>query len=66
MTPGQKNVLVRLVLRPLERTLTDAEANGLRDRVYAALHRGGAREWASGAQPSARAGKSPRGSGGAV
>jgi phenylalanyl-tRNA synthetase alpha chain len=46
MTPGQKNVLVRVVLRHLQRTLTDAEANQLRDRVYAALHRGGRHEWA--------------------
>jgi phenylalanyl-tRNA synthetase alpha chain len=47
MVPGQKNVLVRVVLRHLERTLTDAEANALRDRIYAALHRGTAHEWAS-------------------
>jgi phenylalanyl-tRNA synthetase alpha chain len=40
LTPGQRNVLVRLVLRPLDRTLTDAEANLLRDQVYAALHEG--------------------------
>lgn len=33
MTPGQKNVLVRVVLRRLERTLTDSEANQLRDRI---------------------------------
>jgi phenylalanyl-tRNA synthetase alpha chain len=38
--PGQKNVLLRLVVRDLERTLTAAEANRLRDRVYAALHAG--------------------------
>jgi phenylalanyl-tRNA synthetase alpha chain len=46
MRPGQKNVLVRLVLRHLDRTLTDAEANTTRDRVYAAIHRGDADEWA--------------------
>jgi phenylalanyl-tRNA synthetase alpha chain len=40
LTPGQRNVLVRLVLRPLDRTLTDAEANLLRDQVYSALHEG--------------------------
>ncbi|GAA1607287.1 hypothetical protein GCM10009789_72060 [Kribbella sancticallisti] len=40
LEPGQRNVLVRLVLRPLDRTLTDAEANQLRDRVYSALHEG--------------------------
>jgi phenylalanyl-tRNA synthetase alpha chain len=47
ISPGQRNLLVRLVLRPLDRTLTDAEANELRDRVYAALHDGAAAEWAS-------------------
>ncbi|HEU4409732.1 MAG TPA: hypothetical protein VFS43_31045 [Polyangiaceae bacterium] len=45
--PGQKNVLVRVVLRDLERTLTHEEANALRDRVYAALHRGAVHAWAS-------------------
>ncbi|WP_410574596.1 hypothetical protein [Amycolatopsis sp. cmx-4-61] len=45
-TPGQKNLLVRLVLRPLDRTLTDQEANVLRDRAYAGLHRGNVHEWA--------------------
>lgn len=38
--PGQVNALVRLVLRPLERTLTDAEANQIRNDVYVALHTG--------------------------
>ena len=37
---GQRNVLVRVVLRHVDRTLTDAEANELRDRIYAALHEG--------------------------
>jgi phenylalanyl-tRNA synthetase alpha chain len=46
MDASQKNVLVRLVIRPHERTLTDAEANRLRDRVYAALHRGTVMTWA--------------------
>lgn len=40
LAPDQVNVLVRLVLQPLDRTLTDGEANRLRDRVYLALHRG--------------------------
>jgi phenylalanyl-tRNA synthetase alpha chain len=40
MRPGQRNVLVRVVLRPLDRTLTDTEANELRDRIYAAIHVG--------------------------
>jgi phenylalanyl-tRNA synthetase alpha chain len=35
---GQKNVLVRVVLRHVERTLTREEANELRDRVFNALH----------------------------
>ena len=47
ISPGQKNLLVRVVLRHLERTLTDSEANELRDRIYAALHRGSRHEWAS-------------------
>jgi tRNA synthetases class II core domain (F)/Ferredoxin-fold anticodon binding domain len=45
--PGQKNVLVRVVLRHLERTLPDEEANRMRDRIYAALHRGSAHQWAA-------------------
>jgi phenylalanyl-tRNA synthetase alpha chain len=32
------------VLRSIEQTLTDTEANTLRDRVYAALHQGPAME----------------------
>jgi phenylalanyl-tRNA synthetase alpha chain len=42
-------VLVRVVLRHLERTLTDGEANSLRDRIYAAVHQGTRHEWAAGA-----------------
>ncbi|MCP2328228.1 phenylalanyl-tRNA synthetase alpha chain [Hamadaea flava] len=49
LTPGQKNVLLRLILRHPSRTLTAADANLLRDRVYAALHAGSAHEWASAA-----------------
>jgi len=45
--PGQKNVLLRVVLRALGRTLTADEANRLRDDVYAAVHEGTAHEWAS-------------------
>jgi phenylalanyl-tRNA synthetase alpha chain len=40
--PGQRNLLVRVVLRDLETTLTNAAANALRDRVYKALHQGNA------------------------
>jgi len=46
LVPGQKNVLVRLVIRPFHRTLSDSEANRIRNRVYAALHRGNAEQWA--------------------
>ena len=46
MVPGQKNVLVRLVIRPFRRTLSDSEANRIRNRVYAALHRSTAEQWA--------------------
>ncbi|WP_239014861.1 hypothetical protein [Archangium violaceum] len=47
ISPGQKNVLLRVVLRALDRSLTHAECNELRDRIYAALHRGSAWQWAS-------------------
>ncbi|WP_206788129.1 hypothetical protein [Amycolatopsis sp. MtRt-6] len=55
-TPDQKNLLVRLVLRPLDRTLSDREANVLRDRAYAALHRGSVHEWAGFTGPRDSAG----------
>jgi phenylalanyl-tRNA synthetase alpha chain len=45
--PDQKNVLLKVVLRHLEQTLTDREANMLRDRIYAAVHRGSTRQWAA-------------------
>ena len=38
--PGQKNLLVRVVLRDLDKTLTNQTANALRDRIYQALHQG--------------------------
>ena len=40
MCPGQKNVLLRLVIRDPIRTLTSAEANSLRDAVYRVVHQG--------------------------
>lgn len=52
MRPDQHNLLVRIVLRALERTLTADEANHLRDRIYAALHRGSVQQWACGHPPS--------------
>ncbi|RDI46309.1 PheS-related mystery ligase SrmL [Nocardia mexicana] len=39
-TSGQSNALVRLVIRPLTRTLTNTEANALRNEVYRAIHIG--------------------------
>jgi phenylalanyl-tRNA synthetase alpha chain len=53
IAPGQKNVLLRVVLRALDRTLTHEECNVLRDDIYAALHRGSSWEWA--ARPMERA-----------
>ncbi len=47
LEPGQKNMLVQLVLRHPTRTLTDAEANRLRDRVYVVIHEGSVYQWAS-------------------
>jgi len=44
--PGQKNLLVRVVLRDLDQTLTSEAANILRDRVYRALHQGARHQWA--------------------
>jgi phenylalanyl-tRNA synthetase alpha chain len=44
--PGQKNLLVRVVLRDLEKTLTNSSANDLRDRIYRALHQGTEHQWA--------------------
>ena len=47
---GQKNVLVRVVLRHPTRTLTAREANELRDGIYAAIHQGSVHQWASRAE----------------
>jgi phenylalanyl-tRNA synthetase alpha chain len=38
--PGQQNLLVRVVLRDLDKTLTNQAANALRDRISRALHQG--------------------------
>ena len=51
---GQHNLLVRVVLRRLDRSITDDEANELRDRIYARLHAGERHQWA-GAAVSAQA-----------
>lgn len=51
ITKGQKNLLVRVILRHLTKTLTDDEANLLRDRIYQALHEGNVQAWALGKPP---------------
>jgi phenylalanyl-tRNA synthetase alpha chain len=56
IAPGQKNVLLRVTLRALQRTLTHAECNALRDAIYAALHRGTRWEWAANPAPTTGAG----------
>jgi phenylalanyl-tRNA synthetase alpha chain len=45
--PGQQNLLVRVVLRDLDATLTNQAANALRDRIYRALHQGTRHEWSA-------------------
>ncbi len=45
--PGQRNLLVRVVLRDLDTTLTNEAANQLRDRIYGALHQGTRYQWAA-------------------
>ena len=40
-------LVYRRGLRALDRTLTHAECNALRDEIYAALHRGSVLSWAS-------------------
>ncbi len=47
LSPTQKNALVRVTLRALDRTLTHEECNLLRDRIYQALHRGARSEWSA-------------------
>ena len=47
IAPTQTNLLVRVVLRSLDRTLTHDECNELRDAIYATLHRGARHVWAS-------------------
>jgi phenylalanyl-tRNA synthetase alpha chain len=52
-TTEQHNLLVRVVLRDMDRTLTGRAANLLRDRISAAIHQGSAHQWAdtSAARP---------------
>jgi phenylalanyl-tRNA synthetase alpha chain len=44
---GQKNVLLRIVLRALDRTLTSEACNVYRDAIYAKLHEGTVWHWAA-------------------
>lgn len=43
----QKNVLVRVTIRHPTATISHDEGNRLRDRIYAAIHRGPVAEWAA-------------------
>lgn len=49
--PEQRNLLVRVVLRRLDKSITDHEANELRDRIYASLHAGDKYQWAAASRP---------------
>jgi phenylalanyl-tRNA synthetase alpha chain len=53
IAPGQRNVLLRVTLRALDRTLTHDECNVLRDDIYAALHAGTVHHWASTSRAAA-------------
>jgi phenylalanyl-tRNA synthetase alpha chain len=55
MSPEHKNVLLRLIFRDLDRTLSSAQANRLRDLVYVGLHVGSAAQWASNPRESTAA-----------
>jgi phenylalanyl-tRNA synthetase alpha chain len=50
--PGQQNLLVRVVLRDLDKTLTNEAANSLRDRIYLAIHQGSEHQWAAAGRPA--------------
>ena len=47
MTAEQKNVLLRVVIRHPVRSMTHEEANEVRDDIYAVLHEGVVKHWAS-------------------
>ena len=51
IAPEQYNVLVRVTLRALDRTLTHDECNTLRDDIYTALHEGSVHHYASRRSP---------------
>jgi phenylalanyl-tRNA synthetase alpha chain len=54
MRADQDNLLIRIALRDLTRTLTSDEANRIRDRIYAAIHEGDVHTWASDVSPATR------------
>jgi phenylalanyl-tRNA synthetase alpha chain len=54
LSPGQKQVLVRLTLSAPTRILTDAEADRLRDEIQAALHEGYRTGWCGDGSTGAR------------
>ena len=45
ISPGQRNALVRVTLRAIDRTLDHPECNELRDAIYARIHRGTVHHW---------------------
>jgi len=45
MAVGQKNVLLEVGISHPSKTMTAQEGNGLRDRIYAALHEGSVSQW---------------------
>jgi phenylalanyl-tRNA synthetase alpha chain len=47
MQPGQDNLLLRVVLRPMDRTMTADEANAVRDLIHDAIHQGAPTERAA-------------------
>ncbi|WP_455220405.1 PheS-related mystery ligase SrmL [Kaarinaea lacus] len=47
MLPGQKNVLLQVVIRHMDRTLTDEEGNTIRNAIYKLLHQGEKQELAT-------------------
>ena len=47
MSPEQKNVLLRVVIRDLHGPVSKTHANRLRDQIYARLHRGTVHSYAS-------------------
>lgn len=47
LTVRQKNLLVSIIIRSLERTLSDDDANHIRDGIYSAIHQGSNHKWAT-------------------